>query len=241
VESYQQRILIIDADSTFYTGLSFHLNKLGYQTYNAPNGQEALRLFQLEKPHIILLDILIPKIDGYEICSRIRQESKAPIIMLAPFKNITDCVRGLELGADDYLTKPFSLKELKARLSALLRRTKPSEALLKKTKSSILQIGNLLVNRSKQEIYKNGKIIKFTNIEFNILEMLIENIEKPLTRTRILDNVWGYTPERDVDTRIVDVHIHKLRSKLEENPQNPDFIKTVRGIGYKFRIYNPSL
>ena len=195
-------------------------------------------MFKKESPNLVILDIMLPKIDGYEVCSEIRKKSQVPIIMLTALGDISDRVMGLELGADDYVMKPFSPKELEARIRSVLRRTDSSNIVTeKRTNESRLQIGTLVIDTNKRQVFKGKERIKLTGMEFNLLELLVTKAGERLSRSMILDRVWGYTPERYLDTRVVDVHISRLRSKLEEDPSNPDLIITARGTGYMFQRY----
>ena len=160
--------------------------------------------------------------------------SQIPIIILTALNNTSNQVLGLELGADDYIIKPFSPTELEARIKSVLRRADLSLQKPKKSEQKIFRIGNLAINLDKKAVLKNDLRIKLTATEYSVFELLIENSGKSISRKKILENVWGYTPERDIDARIVDVHISRLRAKLEENPGKPDFIITVRGKGYMF-------
>ena len=164
--------------------------------------------------------------------------SYVPIIILTALDSMVSRLMGLELGADDFVTKPFSLKELEVRIYSILRRSDFQKFKRLPTRQEIFNFGSLTVNLTKQQVSKNNKQIILTVIEFRLLKFLIQNTGCKLSRITILDNLWGYKPERDIDTRIVDVHIHRLRTKLEENPKKPDFILTVRGIGYMFQTLN---
>jgi OmpR family response regulator RpaB len=201
----------------------------------ANNGEEALDIFRKEQPNVIILDIMLPKLNGYKVCSEIRKESKVPIIMLTALGDISDRVTGLELGADDYVIKPFSLKELEARIRSVLRRVNNGHIFNANENSSILTIGNIEIDTNKRQVLKNNKQVKLTGIEFNLLKLLVNKAGERLSRASILTDIWGYTPERYIDTRVVDVHISRLRSKLEEDPSNPDLILTARGTGYMFQ------
>jgi len=231
VELYNKKILIADNERDIAKLLKTRLSSLGYKTFLASNGNEALTNFTNHEPDLVLLDVMLPKLDGYEVCRKIRATSSVPIIILTALGNISNRVLGLELGADDYVIKPFSPKELEARIKSALRRSSLKLSKLPKVKTQ-LQIGNFVVDINTKIILKRNLKIKLTEIEYNLLELLIRNTGKNLSRITILNNVWGYTPERYIDTRIVDVHISRLRSKIEENPSKPDLIVTVRGIGY---------
>ena len=204
-------------------------------------GEEALKVFRKESPDLIILDIMLPKIGGYEVCKELRKGSSVPIIMLTALGDISDRVMGLEFGADDYVLKPFSPKELEARVRSVLRRIKkPPEAKILH-ENQLLQIGNLIIDTKKRQVLKGSKRIRLTAMEFNLLELLINQAGERLSRSYILDSVWGYTPQRYVDTRVVDVHISRLRAKLEEDPSNPDLILTARGTGYMFQNFYPGV
>ena len=231
---YNQRILVVDKDINIRQALENMLTALGYKVFLASNGKEALLSFANNQPDLVILDIILPKLDGYEVCRNIRENSQIPIIILMALNNTSNQVLGLELGADDYIIKPFSPTELEARIKSVLRRADLSLQKPKKSEQKIFRIGNLAINLDKKAVLKNDLRIKLTATEYSVFELLIENSGKSISRKKILENVWGYTPERDIDARIVDVHISRLRAKLEENPGKPDFIITVRGKGYMF-------
>lgn len=236
MEKYNEKILVVDGEMSIRQILKTRLSILGYKVILAANGEEALSLFQKEEPNLVILDIILPKIDGYQVCSEIRKRSQAPIIILTALGDISDRVMGLELGADDYVIKPFSPKELEARIRSVLRRTQSNNVRTQNnTNQNILQIGTLSIDTNKRQVFKGKKRIKLTGMEFNLLELLVTKAGERLSRSTILDHVWGYTPERYLDTRVVDVHISRLRSKLEEDPSNPDLIITARGTGYMFQ------
>ena len=237
MENYSEKILIVDDEPSIRQILETRLSIRGYTVILAANGEEALYLFHNEHPDLVILDIMLPKIDGYEVCSQIRKKSQVPIIMLTALGDISDRVMGLELGADDYVMKPFSPKELEARIRSVLRRVDSKNALINNPHKSILQIGSLVIDTNKRQVFKGAERIKLTGMEFNLLELLVTKAGERLSRSMILDRVWGYTPERYLDTRVVDVHISRLRSKLEEDPSNPDLIITARGTGYMFQRY----
>lgn len=238
MEIYNEKILVVDDETSIRQILETRLSIRGYKVVLAANGEEALYMFKKENPNLVILDIMLPKIDGYEVCSEIRKKSQVPIIMLTALGDISDRVMGLELGADDYVMKPFSPKELEARIRSVLRRTDSSNIVTeKRTNESRLQIGTLVIDTNKRQVFKGKERIKLTGMEFNLLELLVTKAGERLSRSMILDRVWGYTPERYLDTRVVDVHISRLRSKLEEDPSNPDLIITARGTGYMFQRY----
>ena len=238
MEKYNEKILVVDDEINIRQILEMRLKMRGYNVILAVNGEEALDLFRRELPDLIVLDIMLPQLDGYEVCRKIREESKVPIIMLTALGDISDRVAGLELGADDYVMKPFSPKELEARIRSVLRRFKIASSFSAlEIDQTLLQIGNLSIDTNKRQVFKSGKRIKLTGLEFNLLELLVTKAGERLSRSFILDCIWGYTSERYVDTRVVDVHISRLRSKLEEDPSNPDLIITARGTGYMFQRY----
>lgn len=237
MERYNEKILVVDDEINIRQILETRLSIRGYTVILAANGEEALELFHKEKPDLVILDIMLPQLDGYEVCSKIREGSYIPIIMLTALGDISDRVMGLELGADDYVIKPFSPKELEARIRSVLRRTNSAKGVVSLRDQNVLQIGNLTIDTNKRQVYKGKKRIKLTGMEFNLLELLVTKAGERLSRSLILDRVWGYTPERYLDTRVVDVHISRLRSKLEEDPSNPDLILTARGTGYMFQRY----
>ncbi len=232
-EVQNEKILVADDEINIRRILETRLSIRGYKVFLAADGEEAITMFKKERPNLVILDLMLPKIDGYGVCRELRKESKVPIIMLTALGGISDRVTGLELGADDYVIKPFSPKELEARIRSVLRRTQ--KPVTQKVNSEIFYMGNLKIDTLKRQVFKSNRRIKLTGTEFNLLELLINRAGERLTRTLILDTIWGYIPERYVDTRLVDVHISRLRSKLEEDPSNPDLILTARGTGYMFQ------
>jgi two-component system alkaline phosphatase synthesis response regulator PhoP len=221
-------ILIIEDEPSILLGLRDKLTMEGYEVQTAEDGEEGLRL-ALEGDHdLILLDIMLPKLDGYEICRRIRREGvDAPIIMLTAKGQEIDKVVGLELGADDYVTKPFSPRELVARIRARLRRRKRE-----RKEIAVFRFADVEVDFEGYRVLKGGAPVQLSAMEFKVLKLLIENRGKAISRNRFLDEVWGY--EQYPTTRTVDFHILKLRQKLEPNPGEPEYIVTVHGIGYRF-------
>jgi len=235
VEVCDAKILVVDNDANIRKILKTRLENLGYTIFLANNGMEALKIFDRVAPDVVLLDIILPKRDGYEVCYEIRKVSKIPIIMLTVLSNLSNRVLGFELGVDDYLLKPFSPKELEFRIQAILRRSYQGSTVTKK--KPIYQIGSLSFDFDKRSVFRGTTPIKLTSTEFRLVEFLIMSAGKPLSRVSILNNIWGYTPERDVDTRVVDVHIARLRAKIEEDSSAPDLILTARGKGYMFSKY----
>ena len=234
---YNEKILIIDSEVKVQKVLAHELTSLGYNVILASNEDDAFIEFFRENPDLIILDILLPKTDGYLLCKRFREISQVPIIILTAASNVSDRIMGFELGADDYVIKPFFQKELEARINSLLRRTTKKEKKIPKQQQQKLQIHGLIIKPDTRFVFKNNLEIKLTDLEYSILNLLIENPGKELSRKTILEKVWGYTPERFIDTRIVDVHISRLRAKIEKKPSKPDLILTVRGKGYMFQQY----
>jgi len=209
-------------------GLQDNLQFEGYQVLTATDGEQALEVAATACPDLIVLDIMLPKLDGFEVCKRLRAKGfDTPIIMLTAKSQEVDKIVGLELGADDYITKPFSVRELLARIKAVLRRrqTTPKQV-------ETYEFDDVVVDFRKSIAIKGGRTIELSHYEAGILKMLIENKGEPITRNRILDEVWGY--ELYPTTRTIDNHIVKLRQKLEDDPHNPKHIVTVHGMGYKF-------
>lgn len=235
--NYKEKILVVDDDANIRQILETRLTISGYIVLLANDGGEALKLFRKESPDLIILDIMLPKIGGYEVCKRVRKESSVPIIMLTALGDISDRVMGLEFGADDYVVKPFSPKELEARIRSVFRRIKKPPEAKRVYEDQLMKIGSLTIDTQKRQVLRSGKRVRLTAMEFNLLELLINQPGERLSRSYILDSVWGYTPQRYVDTRVVDVHISRLRAKLEEDPSNPDYILTARGTGYMFQNF----
>lgn len=235
MSNQKEKILIVDDENSIRKILETRLSTIGYRVVSAADGEEALSMFHKESPSLVILDIMMPKLDGYGVCQEIRKESDIPIIMLTALGDISDRITGLELGADDYVVKPFSPKELEARIKSVLRRTEKISITAKIPTSGIINVGFLRVDTNKKQAYKNNIRVRLTGMEFSLLELLVSRAGAPFSRASILQEVWGYLPERHVDTRVVDVHISRLRAKLEDDPSNPDLILTARGTGYLFQ------
>ena len=238
MEIYKENILIVDSDAIVRHVLATRLTILGYRVFLATNVQEAHNVFKEEPLDLIVLGIIPPKLPGYKLCRIIRKKSNVPIIFLTTLDNISDRINGFNLGADDYLVKPFSPKELEARICSILRRVNSEQNTIKAP--NVLHRGALLVNIDKSFVLKNDILLNLTEIEFRLFELFVNNPGKILSRKSILERIWGYTPEREIDFRIIDVHISRLRSKLEDDPNNPDLILTVRRMGYMFQQNNSS-
>lgn len=229
-----KKILIVDDESSIVTLLQYNLEQAGFTVITASDGMEGLTAVLESKPDLIVLDLMLPKMDGMEVCKALRlQKINTPIIMLTAKDDEFDKVLGLELGADDYMTKPFSPREVTARVKAVLRRsTAIKEEAPKVAQESAFEYGSLRVYPERFEVFLRDASLEFTPKEFELLVYLMENKNRVLTRDQLLSAVWNY--DFAGDTRIVDVHISHLREKIEENSRKPIFIKTIRGIGYKF-------
>ncbi len=239
LESVKEKILVVDDEASIRRILETRLSMIGYDVVTAADGEEALDTFRNTVPDLVVLDVMMPKLDGYGVCQELRKESDIPIIMLTALGDVADRITGLELGADDYVVKPFSPKELEARIRSVLRRVEKTGA-SGIPSSGVITINNIRIDTNKRQVYKGDERIRLTGMEFSLLELLVSRSGEPFSRSEILQEVWGYTPERHVDTRVVDVHISRLRAKLEDDPSNPELILTARGTGYLFqRIVEP--
>jgi len=234
LESHKEKILVVDDEASIRRILETRLSMIGYEVVTAGDGEEAIAMLRDEIPDLVVLDVMMPKLDGYGVCQELRKESDVPIIMLTALSDVADRITGLELGADDYVVKPFSPKELEARIRSVLRRVdrNGSSGI---PSSGVMHISNIRIDANKRQVYKGDERIRLTGMEFSLLELLVGKSGEAFSRADILQEVWGYTPERHVDTRVVDVHISRLRAKLEEDPSNPELILTARGTGYLFQ------
>lgn len=228
-------ILVVDDERPIADILKFTLEKEGYTVVCAYDGEEAIRLAQEKNPDLVLLDIMLPKKDGMEVCKTIRKHQHMPIIMLTAKDSEIDKVLGLELGADDYVTKPFGSRELMARVKAHIRRSE-SHAAKEKEADHLLQTGGLEIDTSSYLVKKEGQLVELTQREFTLLHYFVSHPEQVMTRDHLLQSVWGY--DYYGDARTVDVTIRRLREKIEDDPSNPNYILTRRGLGYVFK--NPS-
>jgi two-component system alkaline phosphatase synthesis response regulator PhoP len=221
-------ILIVEDDPSIRLGLRKSLSFDGYQVIEAGDGEQGLELAFSQRPDLIVLDVMLPRINGFEVCRTIRRHDKTtPILILSAKEQEFDKITGLDQGADDYITKPFSVRELVARIKAALRRTKPEELA-----PAAFEFGNVSVDVPGQRLLVKGESIEVSNREFRLLCYLIENRGRVLSRDQILNKVWGFDYEGTA--RTIDNFINKLRAKLEDEPTDPQFIVTVRGVGYKF-------
>jgi OmpR family response regulator RpaB len=234
-----EKILVVDDEASIRRILETRLKMVGYEVATAADGEEALEIFSKFNPDLIILDVMMPKLDGYAVTKEIRRSSDTPIIILTALGDVSERITGLELGADDYVIKPFSPKELEARVKAVLRRTTNRETTGGgKVTKNIITTGNLRIDINRRQVYRKNERIRLTGMEFSLLELLVSNSGQPFSRSEILQHVWSYPPDHRIDTRVVDVHISRLRSKLEVDPSNPELILTARGIGYMFQRIN---
>ena len=223
------RILVVDDELSIIKFLRANLEANSYEVLAAMDGAEALQTFEMQLPDLVILDIMMPKVDGFEVCKRLREWSQVPIIMLSAQGDESDKVNCLDLGADDYITKPFGSDELIARVRAVLRRTKESAAI--PTQPSFTR-GDLQVNFAQRKVTIDGKEVKLTPTEYSLLQEFVLNAGKVLTHSHLLNKVWG--PEYRDEREYLHVFIPRLRAKLEDEPTNPKYIATVSGIGYQF-------
>lgn len=222
------KILVVDDEEVLVKGIRFNLQNDGYDVLTGSNGREAIELAHNPEVRLIILDVMMPEIDGLDACRRIREFSDVPIIMLTARTEDMDKLMGFEHGADDYLTKPFNILELKARIRALLRRSGGYE-----TQQDRITIGEITVDVTERNVYKSGVPVDLTAREFDVVELLIRNPNRVYSRENLLDLVWGYEYRSDI--RTVDVHIRRIREKLETVPAAPEYFMTKWGVGYYFK------
>jgi two-component system response regulator RegX3 len=222
------RILVVEDEETLAEAISFLLSKEGFDVAVAATGPEAIESFEKSGADLILLDLMLPGLSGTEVCRQIRTKSSVPIIMLTAKDSEIDKVVGLEIGADDYVTKPYSSRELIARIRAVLRRGELNETA---DEGATLEVGPVRMDTDRHVISVNGEVVAIPLKEFELLEFLMRNAGRVLTRMQLIDRVWG--SDYVGDTKTLDVHIKRLRAKIEKDPANPEFIQTVRGMGYK--------
>ena len=224
------KILVVDDEALLVKGIRFNLQNEGYEVITGSDGLEAVRLVQEQAPDLVVLDVMMPNMDGLTACGKIREFSDVPIILLTAKADDMDKLIGFDHGADDYLTKPFNILELKARIRAMLRRTgsssRPSEA-------NPLTIGSISLDLDARNAYRSGSLADLTAKEFDVIEFLMRNPNRVYSREALLDTIWAYEYRSDI--RTVDVHIRRLREKLEEDPAQPKYIMTKWGVGYYFK------
>ena len=223
------KILVVDDEALLVKGIRFNLQNDGYEVITGSNGLDAVQLAQDPDVALIVLDIMMPQMDGLTACSKIREFSNVPIILLTAKIDDMDKLMGFDYGADDYLTKPFNILELKARIRALLRRSGAA----KKAEPSRLTIGSISLDLDARNAYRSGQLVELTAKEFDVIEFLMRNPNRVYSREALLDSIWAYEYRSDI--RTLDVHIRRLREKLEENPAEPKYIMTKWGVGYYFR------
>jgi DNA-binding response OmpR family regulator len=223
-------ILLVEDDPTLSETLRYNLEREGYRVYTAGDGIQALELARREHPDLLLLDVMLPRLDGFSVCRILRQESDVPILMLTARQDEIDRIAGLELGADDYVSKPFSLGELLARVRAIMRRSDRQQI----GSREIFEAGELKLDTGSRRVWRDNTEITLAQKEFDLLACLVRNRGMALSRDVLLERVWGY--DFAGDNRTVDVHIRWLREKIEADPSHPTYIQTVRGIGYRFEV-----
>ena len=224
----QEKILVVEDDKDIVRLLKYNLEKEGYRVVAAGDGEAGLAALRKERPELLILDVMVPKLDGFELLKLVRRESRAPVLMLTARKEEVDRVLGLELGADDYVVKPFGERELLARVKALLRRAGPAEAA-----AAILRAGGIELDVERYEVRARGKDVSLTSKEFEFLKILLQAGGRVLTRDQILEKVWGYDRSMEIDTRTVDQHVARLREKLGSDAAR---VSTVKNVGYRIKI-----
>ena len=222
------KILIVDDEELLVKGIRFNLQNDGFETITGKDGLEAVELAKQESPDLIILDVMMPNLDGLSACTQIREFSNVPIILLTAKTEDMDKLMGFENGADDYITKPFNILELKARIRALLRRSGTANE-----RNNTLTIGNITLDLDARNAYKSGQLVDLTAREYDMIEFFMKNPNKVYSREALLDSIWSYEYRSDI--RTVDVHIRRLREKLEADPAQPQYIMTKWGVGYFFQ------
>ena len=225
------KVLVVDDEKLIVKGIRFSLEQDGYEVSCAYDGEEALSMAKDGNYDIILLDLMLPKLSGLDVCQLIREFSNVPIIMLTAKGEDMDKIMGLEYGADDYITKPFNILEVKARIKAILRRTRKSDK--EETTDKVVTAGNLRLDTDSRRVYIRDKEVNLTAKEFDVLQLLVTNPNKVYSRENLLNTIWGY--DYPGDLRTVDVHIRRLREKIEDNPSEPRYVHTKWGVGYYFQ------
>ncbi len=238
-ETSQSRVLLVEDDESFVDALVIGLGREGFEVIVARDGNEALKLFASSDPDLVLLDLMLPRLSGIDVCRSIRTKSRVPIIMVTAKGTEIDTVVGLEVGADDYVTKPYRLRELVARMRAVLRRTPPEDERSPSANDSVtseatgvLEVGGIHVDPDRHLVFVRGESVHLRRKEFELLGLLMENAGRLLTREVLIDRVWG--SDYFGDTKTLDVHIRRLRNHIEEDPSSPELITTIRGVGYRF-------
>jgi DNA-binding response OmpR family regulator len=226
-----KRVLVVDDEKLIVKGIRFSLLQDGLEVDCAYDGEEALNMAKENDYDLILLDVMLPKMDGFEVCQQIREFSDVPIIMLTAKGDDMDKILGLDYGADDYITKPFNILEVKARIKAIMRRGRKKDE--KEAPSNVIEKNGMKIDRESRRVFIEGQEVNLTAKEFDLLELLATNQDKVYSREKLLNLVWGY--EYPGDARTVDVHIRRLREKIEKTPSNPKYVYTKWGVGYYFK------
>ena len=226
------RILLVEDEESYRAPLAYRLEKDGFEVTQAETGPQAVELFARTGADLVLLDLMLPGMDGTEVCRELRRTSDVPVIMLTAKDDEIDKVVGLEIGADDYVTKPYSYRELLARMRAVLRRRGDLSASEVEEDGDVVQVGRIVMDRQRHEVTVDGALVAVPLREFELLEMFLRNPDRVLTRGQLIDRIWGANYVGD--TKTLDVHVKRLRAKIEPDPSNPRSLVTVRGLGYKF-------
>ncbi|MEZ5183425.1 MAG: response regulator transcription factor [Acidimicrobiales bacterium] len=226
-------VLVVEDEDSFIDALTVGLAREGFRVQIARDGAQALDLFDAVDPDLVLLDVMLPKVSGIDVCRELRRRSKVPIIMVTAKGSEIDTVVGLEVGADDYVSKPYRLRELVARMRAVLRRA-PGEPLPSGDPADVLEVGDVALDRARHEVLIRGEQVSLPLKEFELLTILLENAGRVLSRDVLIDRVWGH--DYVGDTKTLDVHVKRLRGKVEPDPSSPSRIVTIRGLGYKFEV-----
>jgi two-component system, OmpR family, response regulator RegX3 len=234
--SEQLTVLVVEDEESFVDALSVGLRREGFIVKVARDGAEALTLFDAVQPDLVLLDLMLPKVPGVDVCRQIRARSDTPIIMVTAKDSEIDTVVGLEVGADDYVTKPYRLRELVARMRAVLRRAPTADA-ARYSAADALEVGDVALDSDRHEVVVRGKTVQLPLKEFELLELLLANVGRVLTRDTLIDRIWG--TDYVGDTKTLDVHIKRLRSRVEDDPSRPTRIITIRGLGYRYDAPRP--
>ena len=226
----QATVLVVEDEASFVEALVVGLKREGFLVKVARDGAEALEVFDAVRPDLVLLDVMLPRVNGIDVCRELRSRSRVPIIMVTARGGEIDTVVGLEVGADDYVTKPYRLRELVARMRAVLRRVPAGED--SEGPTEVLAVGDVRLDPERHEVWVRGQMVNLPLKEFELLELLLTNAGRVLTRETLIDRVWG--PHYFGDTKTLDVHVKRLRAKIEDDPSAPRRITTIRGLGYKF-------
>ena len=227
-------VLVVEDEDSFVEALTVGLKREGFRVQVARDGAEALDIFDAVKPDLVLLDVMLPKVSGIDVCRELRRRSSVPIIMVTAKGGEIDTVVGLEVGADDYVTKPYRLRELVARMRAVLRRRAAESSTTAVANGEALMVGDVALDPERHEVVIRGAAVQLPLKEFELLELLLANAGRVLTRETLIDRVWG--PHYVGDTKTLDVHVKRLRAKVEQDPSAPTRIVTIRGLGYKYEV-----